>query len=189
LVGSTLGIGFTLLFALETVVSTSVTGVSPIVNFGYLFSNYSYLPGSSALSAWLFQLQQAVVVGLAMFFAFFLLRALLRRTWLAAVGSAAIMSVIFGFGAPANVRAISVVAGGLAILGGIGALVRFGVLPGVIAIFVSSILPAAPLTLNLSAWYASGMYFPIATVLGLALWSWRTALSGRRLLKDDLFDA
>jgi hypothetical protein len=43
---------------------------------------------------------------------------------------------------------------------------------------------------GLSAWYASAMYFPIAIVLGLALWSFRTTLSGRRplRLKDNLFD-
>jgi hypothetical protein len=71
----------------------------------------------------------------------------------------------------------------------IGILVRFGLLPAVVAFFVTDVIFDAPLTLNLSAWYASAMYLPIAIVLGLALWSFRTTLSGRHLLRDNLFDA
>ena len=74
------------------------------------------------------------------------------------------------------------------VVSGIGMVVRFGVLSLIVALFVNHTTFAAPLTLNLSLWYASAMYFPIAIVLGLALWSFRSALSGRRLLKGDPFD-
>ena len=129
------------------------------------------------------------MIGLSIFFLFFLFRVLFRRTWLA-VAAVSMIAGAFGFTTPYGI-AVSATAGVvtlLVVLSGIGILVRFGVLSMIVAVFVVNFMFAAPLTLNLSLWYASAMYFPIAIVLGLALWSFRITLSGRRLLKGDPFD-
>ena len=64
-------------------------------------------------------------------------------------------------------------------------LVRYGVLPMVLTIDVSSVVPNSPLTTDLSAWYASAMLATLAIVLAIALWGFRTALGGRAVWKAD----
>ena len=68
-------------------------------------------------------------------------------------------------------------------------LVRFGVLPMVLTIFVSSVLPRAPLTTDFSAWYTSSMFTALAIVLILTLWTFRASLGGRTLWKGDFLES
>jgi hypothetical protein len=46
----------------------------------------------------------------------------------------------------------------------------------------------APLTSDLSAWYADKGLIVVALVLVLAIWSFRNALGGRRVLKGDVLE-
>ena len=57
-----------------------------------------------------------------------------------------------------------------------------------INIFVADILLNVPITLHLSAWYAGGTLFVIATVLALLGWSFYIALAGQKLWKEHLLD-
>lgn len=71
---------------------------------------------------------------------------------------------------------------------GVAILVRFGILPMVLAIFVSSILPESPLTTDFSAWYANSMFTALAIVLTITLWSFRATLGGRTVWKGDFLE-
>jgi hypothetical protein len=71
---------------------------------------------------------------------------------------------------------------------GVAILIRFGVLPMLLPIFVSTILPENPLTTDLSVWYASSMFTALAIVLAITLWSFRTALGGRKVLTGNLLE-
>jgi hypothetical protein len=57
--------------------------------------------------------------------------------------------------------------------------VRFGILAFIVALIVYELLDRAPLTLELSRWYAARGLFLVALILVFALWAFRVALGGR----------
>jgi hypothetical protein len=67
-------------------------------------------------------------------------------------------------------------------------LMRFGVLPLAAAIFTSEVLQMIPVTTDLSAWYASTMFAGLAIILAVVLWSFRTALGGRKLWTAEFLE-
>ena len=58
----------------------------------------------------------------------------------------------------------------------------------IVAGFVAQVLVAFPLTFDLSAWYSEASLFALGTVLVLAVWSFRVALAGRSVLRDELLE-
>ena len=68
-------------------------------------------------------------------------------------------------------------------------LIRFGVLPMIVGIFVSSILPEFPLTTDFSTWYVASTLFALATVLALTAYAFHTAVAGRPLFKEGFLEA
>jgi serine/threonine-protein kinase len=65
-------------------------------------------------------------------------------------------------------------------------LVRFGLLPALVAFYVSGRLIGYPLTEDLSSWMATPTIFLGLAILGLALWAARASLAGRPLFKGWL---
>ena len=65
----------------------------------------------------------------------------------------------------------------------------FGILPGTVCVLVAGVVGPAPLTWDLSAWYASRGLFIVAMTLALAAWSFRHALGGRKVLSESFLDA
>ena len=72
---------------------------------------------------------------------------------------------------------------------GLWILLRFGVLPMAVGVFVTSVINLFPMTSDFSAWYAGATIIAFATVLVLAAWSFRVALAGRKLWKAELFES
>ena len=113
-------------------------------------------------------------------------RAILGRQWMAAIVFILLASapslissrpwIDFPFALP--VSAVS-----------LWTLVRFGVLPAIVANFVSSILRTFPITTDFSAWYAGATLFVLTTVVLLALLSFRFALAGRPVVQDEFLAA
>jgi hypothetical protein len=68
-------------------------------------------------------------------------------------------------------------------------LIRFGVLPMVVGIFVSSLLPEFPVTSDFSNWYAGSNIFALVTVVVLGGWSLHTTLAGRPLFREGFLDS
>jgi hypothetical protein len=147
------------------------------------------------LGSWLWHVTTSVQATLGMFFLMFILRVILRKPWLGALAFVAVWTAL-------KVTSWSPLLAGwdprqLAVYGSIqlfvygGAafvLVRYGLLPLATGIFVADILLNVPITLHLSAWYAGGTLFVIATVLALLGWSFYIALAGQKLLKGGLLD-
>jgi serine/threonine-protein kinase len=141
---------------------------------------------TSTLSAYLWILSASAVEGPAIITVFLLLRALLRRTWAAAIvlillGSApfVLSGVQFWIDA-AFILPVSAVS--------LLLLIRFGVLSATVASFAASVLTQFPLTTHVSAWYSGPTLLAVSTVLALGIWSFHVALAGRPLLHDGVLE-
>ena len=112
----------------------------------------------------------------------FLFRAMFRRLWLPA---AAVLIVIANLGSgPLGWVAIGIGASLFTFI-----LTRFGVLAMMAALFVAQTLLFYPLTTDLTAWYAGGAVFAIASVLALTGYALYTALGGRPIWKAGFLDS
>jgi hypothetical protein len=74
------------------------------------------------------------------------------------------------------------------IISGMWVGIQFGILPITLAILLQLVGSQAPLTSDLSAWYGSKGLIVVALILMLAVWSFRNALGGRKVLQEDFRD-
>jgi Protein kinase domain/zinc-ribbon domain len=100
----------------------------------------------------------------------------LRRRWLA-VGLTGILLVVMGISGENSAVEIPASFAVTALL--IFAAVRFGILAFTVALFVYGLLASAPLTLDLSRWYAARGFLFVALILALAAWAFRVSLGSR----------
>ncbi len=119
---------------------------------------------------------------LLFFFVLFLLRVLLRNAWLAGAAFVVI------FSSPAMVQdattlhaAANVLVYALAAL----AVVRFGLVPLSVAVFIDGVLLSSPASLDPSAWYFPQAIWPLAAVAALAAWSFYFSVGGSRAFSRD----
>jgi serine/threonine-protein kinase len=131
-------------------------------------------------------LSRAVPVALALFFSFFLLRAICRKDWLAGLVQIFLIAAPIAHGSARP----WVVAG---FLGGLSAVLilvvtRYGVMPLAVALFVEGLLSNLPLTTNFSGWYAGATIFAVVLLALASIWSFRVALAGRSLLREEFLD-
>ena len=178
LIGTAIGVGFVVLQALYTIVSFQ-KGIAPYISTPTL--RLGPMVGS-----WLGNFRDATTVTLGLFFLFFLLRAIFRRDWLAA---AMFVALDAAPGLLSNPR-IGIPQGFLSAITILilWLLIRFGVLPLAVSIVVEYLLDSFPITSDFSAWYAGASILALATVLAIGLWSFRVALGGRELWKEDFLD-
>jgi hypothetical protein len=59
-------------------------------------------------------------------------------------------------------------------------LIRWGILPMMVASFIAELTIYTPLTTDFAAWYSGPMLIVLTTVLALAIWSFAVALAGAR---------
>ena len=126
----------------------------------------------------------AVLYALAFVFLLVLLRSLLRVQWLAVV----LWCVVVGSPLRGEELVVEWAMGGLKALVFLLALTRGGLLSVAVALYVSFIVVEAPLTLDLSAWYASRALPTVLVVVGLALYGFVTSLAGKSLLGQSLLE-
>jgi serine/threonine-protein kinase len=175
LIGAALGVGYRLLFAFR----------------GFVMDD-SPLPALSVRRA----LGQAGIglasgsfgVALGLLFFLFLVRAIVRKEWLAAIIAVLFCVVVIApaQGSPSLLFTavfIAVQFGAAVVI-----LLRFGVLPMAVAVFISDALERAPLTTDFSSWYAGSMFVSLAIVLAITLWSFRATLGSRKLLTGDFLE-
>ena len=179
LIGLVIGIGYTLAFAARDIGRGALrVGVGSAILLGP-HRALAELAGTLVAPGILFSL--------GILFVFFVLRVMVRRTSIAAglvvlFGTVVVVAPDVGWGP-------MLIFGALQLCTGVAILIHYGVLPMAVAISVSAILSRTPLTTDLSAWYASSMLTIVGMVLATALWSFRAALGGRRLIRADLLDA
>jgi predicted Ser/Thr protein kinase len=180
LIGTALGVGVAIWVSAESWASLGEGTVLPRLDF-------TALQGAGwALNSWLWGLVASIGSAQALLLLFLIARVLLRREW--AAGAAFVIIVclpdILDSTRPVTTAFFEVPSALLALW----TLTRLGVLPMIVASFVSGILVSFPLTTDLSAWYSEVTLFALATVLALAIWSFRVALAGRPLIGDVLLE-
>lgn len=175
----------------------TILGVAWTVVFfvGYLFNIHlgdrPQLPDliestRGALAIWLDRIVGGVTSVLIFFFVLVFLRALLRNRWAAAIAFVALYSFFNTLNSnhPLVNIPIWIIIFGIAAF----AMVRWGLIVLATAVFTADTLLNVPYTLDLSAWYAPLSTCMVLSVIVLAAWGFHTALAGRKLLKEDLFD-
>jgi serine/threonine-protein kinase len=129
-------------------------------------------------------LSYPLMIALFVIFLLTLLRALLRRDWLAAAVVVLIFSVLSAFG---DYSALSLALGLVLFSSLIFVFLRFGLLAIAIALF-TPLGGLLPLTTNLSTWHAGITLFVFGIVLALAAFAFRTSLGGKKVFEGKLLE-
>ena len=180
LVGTALGTGYALFFAAEDLLQIGEVpyDISLAVLMGPRF----------VVAGWLDGLAGVATLFTAVFLLFVVLRAIFRRTWLAVALPVVLLAALGALENPGTAAltsaAISALSGGFILV----TLIRFGLLPMILGGFVGNVISGSPLTTDFSVWYAGTAFLGLGFVLLLALWSFRTALGGRKVLKEDFLE-
>jgi serine/threonine-protein kinase len=132
------------------------------------------LVGPRAVAAHLFNPAVAMFFALAQAMLFFLLRAVLRKEWLAA----AVFVLFFAVPSFLNGGLISGIFGLALAAAGIFVFLRFGLVAWVFANYFAHCLQF-PLTTDFSAWYAGTSLLVLGVLAGIAVYGFRIALAGR----------
>jgi hypothetical protein len=124
---------------------------------------------------------------LVFFFAAFLLRALLRRTWL--VGTAFVL--LFSLPQILASQYLKTQAPFMLAVYTIAffAVARFGLVTLAAGLLSANLLLTVPVPASLSSWYAGAAVFVYGLVAVLAGWGFYTSLGGQKLWRGDAFDA
>jgi eukaryotic-like serine/threonine-protein kinase len=115
--------------------------------------------------------------------ALFLLRLLLRKTWLAVGAWWVLFLVVYNAraGQPLWDWTVYALWGALLLV----SLFRFGWVTVVVGLFVTDLL-STPLSLDPSVWYAETSLIAIGLVVGLAVYGFKVSLAGQPAFKDVL---
>jgi hypothetical protein len=129
---------------------------------------------------------QSMLLALLYFFLLFLLRALSRRQWLAALIFVLIFTAAFTAGSPDPIitAPFAVLANALTVI----ALLRFGLVTLATSVFVLQLLSSIPLTTKLTAWYGGNEIIALLAVLALATFAFHTSLGEQKLFEGKLLD-
>jgi serine/threonine-protein kinase len=143
------------------------------------------LSGVNHIVGRLFSLQPgAMFVPILLFFLIVLLRAVLKKHWLAVGAAFVIMagiSLLQGAEGPLDWALAALIWTVL-----IAVTIRRGLLAAVSAFFVANVLMRMPVTADLSAWYAPWGAIALAAVVAVVAYGFVTSLSGRPLIGDFL---
>ena len=112
---------------------------------------------------------------------FVLLRLLLRRSWIGTAAGGLLPSIVSltqlsGFDSPVTLL-FPLVSGALLTF----VVVRFGLLPSAVTLFVYTIVTRTPLTLETSHWSATASNWTLAGFIGLTLFGFYASRAGQPL--------
>jgi serine/threonine-protein kinase len=140
---------------------------------------WQFLGARAIISDIGFGLGPVLFIPLAILFVLFLLRALLRREWAAAVAFVLLFTVFQALGAGRQVVLFNLVDG--LIFWGLSAfvLIRFGLLAFAVSGFFTGLLFIFPLTTQWSAWYAGISLAGILLMAAIVLYGFYASLGGR----------
>jgi serine/threonine-protein kinase len=136
--------------------------------------------GSSTISALFLAFGSEVTNSLLIFFVLFVARVVLRKEWLAVVGAIAMVGVIDFSPGGMRVSDLPFEIALLAVLTIV--MLRLGLIAAIFAYTTKAVL-RLPHTLDFSAWYAGATLIPVILLVLLAVYGFRTALGGRRLIQ------
>jgi hypothetical protein len=178
LIGAALGTRFTALFEIAQWIAGYQGKIDRSTFFELLIS-------MARMAGKYFSLIE-ISIGLALIllFVFFLLRVLCRREWIAVAVFAVHNAAPYLVGQFPIQAPFALIGGGLVTF----AVVRYGVLPIIVAIFLSYTLQTTPMTLDFSAWYAGSMLIAFAIALSIGVYGAYIALAGRPVLSGNLLE-
>jgi eukaryotic-like serine/threonine-protein kinase len=177
LLGALVGALWTLFTALDRL-GTAWAGLEPGPEIFVLVQLEAALNGRLAIAELLGSAIEAVYRGVLELFFLVGLKVVLRRWWLAIVVFFAVngtLEILEGIHPLVSWLSLGVGITGLTVW----ILVRSGLLAYVAALFCYLILTAAPLSLDLTAWFAGTGFFILAVVAGIGIFGYWTALAGR----------
>ncbi len=139
--------------------------------------------GRQALGGWLRQWPQSIQTTLLFFLLLMGLKAVLRKQWLAAIVFVAIFALprMLSSDHAAIDGPAFILVYAIAVL----IVIRFGLVPLVIAIFTINLLANIPFSPDFSAWYMTSSVAALLSVLAITGWGFYHSLGGRPLLKMD----
>jgi serine/threonine protein kinase len=178
LLGVALGVVWILVFQVRYIFMMHM-GASP-----GLGSTEALMGGRIALGGWLRQWPQSIQTTLVFFFVLLVLKALLRKEWLAALVFVAIFAVPSGLSSsyvPVELPTqILVYAIALLIV------IRFGLVPLAVAIFTIDMLANVPFSADLSSWYMTTSVLALVSVVAIAGWGFYHSLGGQPLFRVEM---
>jgi hypothetical protein len=111
-------------------------------------------------------------------------KVLLRRDWIALVAVVLLANTVTIVQGPHLLIQIAFEVPAAAIA--VWLLIRWGVLPVMVAFFISGFAAYTPITVDFAAWHSGPTLVVSATALMLAIWAFVVALAGRPLFEDEL---
>jgi hypothetical protein len=151
------------------------------------FPNPNGLAGPGSLVANLLDMMaHAVVTTMGMLFILFLLRAILRREWLAAAGLSLVISVQVVLGNELLPLQVPFACAAVALL--VFTMLRFGFLTATVSFMITRWLIELPLPSNWQGWYAGMSTIVPLAVVALALYGFATSLAGRAIFGGNLLE-
>jgi hypothetical protein len=159
-----------------------------LLRFGVMPS-FAVLPLSllgvrGAVAGFLVSIPDSVLLGLLWFVLIFVLRAVLRRDWLAAAALVVLymaLNAVTTPAAPVLAALFGAVQTGLLVF----VMLRFGLVALIASAFVFELLVLFPLTADFSAWYAGASLFAVLGVAAMAAFALHASLAGRPLFGNS----
>jgi hypothetical protein len=177
LVGILLGIFWILLFQVRYIFMMHM-GAAPSLG-----GTDALIGGRFALGGWIRKWPLSIQTALFFFLLLLGLRALLRNRWLAAAVFVAIFAVPRGLAssyARVELPALILVYA-IAVL----IVIRFGLIPLVLAIFTIDMLANVPFSADFSAWYMTTSILALLSVVAIAVWGFYHSVGGQPLWKFE----
>ena len=139
--------------------------------------------GRQALAAWLRQWPQSIQTTLLFFLLLMGLKAVLRKQWLAAI----VFVAIFALPRVLSSEHKTIDGPAFVLVYAIAVLIviRFGLVPLVIAIFTINLLANIPFSPDFSAWYMTSSILALLSVVAIAGWGFYHSLGGQQLWKME----
>lgn len=122
---------------------------------------------------------EAITASLIFFLLFFLLRVVLRKEWLAGIAFVALFAGVKGLSGshPVLQTSVDVLVYGIIVL----LFLRYGFLAVIVCVFVTDSMLALACTTDFGAWYGTPSLLTILSLIGLALYAFRTSTAGKPL--------
>jgi len=177
LLGSALGVIWILVFDVRYLFMLRF-GASP--GFG---STDLLMGGRVAMGAWLRQWPESIQTTLLFFLLLMGLKAILRKQWLAAIVFVAIFALPRGL--TSSHMAIDMPAFTLVYAIAVWIVIRFGLVPLVIAIFTIDMAANIPFSSDLSTWYMTSSILAMFSVVAIAGWGFYHSLGGQPVWKME----
>lgn len=180
LAGAAIGLAVALLHAFRYMADISYGHrLGDFISVSHLLFSTRHFFGGVLGESW-----NSVFIAVVTMAVFILAHLLTRRDWIAAAAVAVVFTFLFAPGVPLPVLDVPVAF--IAYATSMFVLLRFGLLGSSAMLIVFTwTMQLVPLTLDTSRWYFGYSLAALLLTAALVLWAFRTALAGRKLLRDD----